>query len=71
MNVDIRWTREEIAAKVDGEGGVTKAINDYGLSVNILPADTPVTIVEAWKRIKGTENDVMRISHWLETGEAI
>jgi hypothetical protein len=68
---DGKWSREEVAEKVDWEGGVSEAITDYGLSVDILPADTPPTIVEAWKRIKDTDNDVMRISHWLETGEAI
>jgi hypothetical protein len=64
-----RWTREEVAGKVDWEGGVSETITGYGLSSDILPKDAPSEIVEAWKRVEESSKDIDLIWRWLETGE--
>lgn len=62
-------TREELAAKVEWEGGVYDTIVDYGLSHIELPYDVPEEIADAWFELEKTERYTRRIEHWLETGE--
>lgn len=60
-----RWTRQEVAGKVDWEGGVADAIQGYGLDVDVLPEDTPTEVVEAWIRVRESRKDVDLIADWL------
>lgn len=60
--------REELAAKVDWEGGVLEAITGYGLSVDRLPEDVPLVIREAWQRVYDIAADACLIEDWLESG---
>jgi hypothetical protein len=58
-------TREELADKVDWEGGVVDAINGYGLDVSVLPDDAPESIKADWQAIGDMRAAVERISDWL------
>jgi hypothetical protein len=60
-------SKAELAAKVDWEGGVTEAINGYGLGHETLPDDTPIDVFNAWVRIEATAGDVAKIYEWLES----
>lgn len=57
--------KQELADKVEWEGGLTDAILDYGISAVDLPADTPAYIREAWGRIQDVSSDVDLITEWL------
>ena len=58
-------SREDLAAKVDWEGGVSEAINGYGIGADELPEDTPADIVAAWRRVEIIGGDVEFIQEWL------
>lgn len=58
-------TREELAAKVDWEGGVHEAIAGYGLPPELLPEDVPVSVLAAWQNIYATDRDARIIEKWL------
>jgi hypothetical protein len=62
-------TRDELAAKVDYEGGVAEAIAGYGMSLAWLPDDTPDYIRAAWKRVYDIQPDVEVIEEWLSNGD--
>lgn len=65
-------TPQELAGKVDWEGGVTEAILGYGIKSEDLPEATPAEIVEAWKRVEAVGPDVDKIQNWLpEPGEEV
>lgn len=59
-------TREELAAKVDWEGGVAETLTGYGLASGMLPEDAPQTVKSAWERLytQGRE-DIEVIEEWL------
>ena len=56
---------EELAGKVDWEGGLTEAILGYGIKSEDLPVGTPPEIVDAWKRVEAVGPDVDKIQSWL------
>lgn len=58
-------SREELAGKVDWEGGVEEAIIGYGITSAELPEDTPSEVFDAWRRVEVTKGDFDRISEWL------
>lgn len=58
-------TKEEIAGKIEWEGGVVDTILDYGLDVSFLPDDVPAEVAEAWSRIQDIDEDVSTIEEWL------
>ena len=60
-----KMTREELAAKVDWEGGVHEAIACYGLSPELLPEDTPAEVRDAWTIIYHSGDDADVIADWL------
>lgn len=60
---------EDVASKVDWEGGVTETILGYGLGSENLPADTPQDVVEAWKVIEGVGEYVSTVQNWLDTAD--
>jgi hypothetical protein len=62
-------TREELAGKVDWEGGVSEAITGYGMSTRNLPDDAPEAVRSAWQRVYDMASDIELIEHWLETGD--
>lgn len=57
-------TKEELAAKIDWEGGVESAIN-YGIKVTDLPEDTPARVVHAWAILQAAREDLDLINAWL------
>ena len=61
--------REELAAKVEWEGGVSETILGYGITVEDLPDETPAEVRAAWARMEAVSPDERMIGHWLETGE--
>lgn len=61
-------TREDLAAKVDWEGGVAEAITGYGISSRTLPEDAPGEIVRAWRRVEESSKDIAAIQKWLDGG---
>ena len=58
-------SKEELAEKVDYEGGAAEAINGYGIHSDELPEGTPPKIVEAWKRVESVGTDIIAIENWL------
>jgi hypothetical protein len=54
-------TKDELAAKVEWEGGIPDAILDYGLTI----ADLPVDVIDAWYRIYMISDDVDLVNEWL------
>lgn len=58
-------TKEELAAKVEWEGGVIEAITNYGLDTADLPDDVPAQIAEAWYRVQMIAADEYLIQEWL------
>lgn len=58
-------SKEELAGKVDWEGGVAEAINGYGIRSDELPEGTPQAIVEAWQRVESVGAYVNAIENWL------
>jgi hypothetical protein len=65
MTATDRMTREELADKIDWEGGVEEAINGYGLGVSVLPDDAPDSIKADWQAIRDTRAAIGRIQEWL------
>lgn len=63
---DDKWTREQLASKVEHEGGVLEAIVGYGISPTGLPSSTPSEVWNAWARIYATRHDVDTIETWLD-----
>jgi hypothetical protein len=61
-----QMTRQELADKVDWEGGVEAAINGYGLDTSVLPDDTPAQIRADWQAIQDTREAGARIQEWLD-----
>lgn len=60
-----RWTREELAAKVDWEGGISETITGYGIPPDRLPHDVPQEVADAWWRVYSTREDLDIIDRWL------
>lgn len=60
-------SKQDLAAKIDWEGGVTEAINGYGISHETLPDDTPIDIFNAWVRVEAIAADVDKIYEWLDS----
>ena len=60
---------EEVAAKVDWEGGVTSAILGYGLGAVCLPSDAPQEVRNAWLAVEAIADDVDIIRAWLDTAD--
>jgi hypothetical protein len=58
--------KQDLAAKVDWEGGLTEAI-EYGIRTGDLPAGTPQAIIDAWKRLEDSYVDVGRVNEWLHS----
>ena len=58
-------TREELAARVDNEGGIWEAVFHYGLTVEDLPDDVPHNIAEAWYDVQKASYSIGVISRWL------
>lgn len=57
---------EDLAAKIEWEGGITEAILDYGIKSEDLPEGTPDEVVKAWQLIEtDTAQAVKVISDWL------
>lgn len=60
-------SREDLASKVEWEGGVTEAINGYGISADELPEDAPGDIVAAWRQVEEIDDAVNSIQCWLDS----
>lgn len=77
---DDEWTdqdKQDLAAKIDWEGGIFDTINGYGLTVETAcsytvhtsedaPKPMPKEVEEAWNRIRAVEKDARIISEWLD-----
>jgi hypothetical protein len=61
-----RYTREELASKVEWEGGVYEAIKGYGIGLDALPVSTPSEIRAAWQTVARA---VEKIQTWLDCDE--
>jgi len=59
-----KWTKEELADKVEWEGGVYDAVCLYGLKPEYLPDDTPPEVVEAWTALYNSD-PIKIINNWL------
>jgi hypothetical protein len=59
-------TKEELAAKVEWEGGVAEAIIGYGLKLEDLPPDAPTHIRACWKTVQDARFAIEQIANWLE-----
>jgi hypothetical protein len=59
-------TKQELATKIDWEGGVSDAITGYGIKSCDLPDGTPLHVREAWERVEGSGSDIDLIQEWLE-----
>lgn len=62
-------SKEDLAGKVDWEGGVAEAITGYGITTDMLPEDAPGEIVRAWRRIEESGKDIDAIQEWLDGGD--
>lgn len=58
-------TREEIAAKVEWEGGVYETICGYGMDSSVLPEDAPPNVRTCWEMVKAADAAVEVIENWL------
>lgn len=58
-------TRQELADKVDWEGGIAEAITGYGIGPANLPDDMPDDVHSAWMRLYNRGTDIGIISEWL------
>lgn len=58
-------TREELAGKVEWEGGIAEAITGYGLPASCLPDDVPWEVYEAWQRLSDARHFITTIEGWL------
>lgn len=59
-------TKEEIAGKVEWEGGIPETILMYGLSSTVLPHEAPIAVREAWERLYDqSRRDIILIEGWL------
>lgn len=56
----------ELASKADWEGGITEMLYGYGIDIDDLPSDTPLGIVEDFKRALAAAPAINRISEWLD-----
>lgn len=65
----MRYTKKELAQKVDWEGGVAESINGYGIPFTSLPEDAPFEIVQAWQAIEATGEAERAIYTWLESDD--
>jgi hypothetical protein len=63
-----RYTKEDLAAKVDWEGGVAEAITGYGISPDALPEDAPSHIKANWKVVYESGRAIQLINEWLYGG---
>lgn len=63
------WTREELAEKVESEGGVCNAIIGYGLESVLLPADVPAEVQLAWRQVYTARHAVAVVYAWLYPDE--
>lgn len=61
-----KMTREEIAAKVEWEGGLGETINGYGLNSSVLPDDCPENVRNAWMNVEAINVDLDVINNWLD-----
>lgn len=64
-----RYTKDELASKVDWEGGVAEAITGYGISVDALPEDAPTWVRANWKVVQESGPAIRRINEWLYGGD--
>lgn len=60
---------EDVASKVDWEGGVTEAILGYGLKSSDLPETVPPHVLAAWKFIENVDDAVNVVQEWLDTAD--
>ena len=60
-------TPQQLAAKIEWEGGLEETIFSYGISACDLPAGTPVKVREAWERVDAVAPDLGIIEDWLES----
>ena len=58
-------TKEDLAAKVEWEGGVFEAITGYGIGLDDLPEDAPTFVRANWKLVVDAGYAVGRIENWL------
>jgi hypothetical protein len=58
-------TKEDLAAKVDWEGGLAETIFGYGISADELPENTPPRIVRCWTAVEQVSGDLNEIDNWL------
>lgn len=59
-------TKQDLADKIDWEGGLCAFVNGYGLNIDELPPDTPDDIIAAFVEIINTRQSEAKIYEWLE-----
>lgn len=58
--------KEDLAAKVDWEGGAGEAIFGYGIGPGELPEETPDEVRQAWTRLyENAREDLETVERWL------
>lgn len=63
-------TKEELAAKVEWEGGLAEAVFGYGLTRADMPEDAPTWVWANWQCLMDAKGALRRIEEWLdEDGE--
>ena len=58
-----------VAAKIDWEGGIFDAINNYGLSSDDVKDAVPPEVLEAWKVIESVRPAAVVIATWMDSIE--
>jgi len=58
------WTKDDVAAQVEWEGGVTDLI-EWGFKFSDLPDDTPSEVRAAWWRLAAALEGLPVIINWL------
>lgn len=56
---------QELADKIDWEGGLTAFVFGYGISLEDLPGDMPGDIRDAFARILAVHEDIRLIREYL------
>jgi len=58
-------TKEELARKVEYEGGSAGAIFVYEYGIDVLPPDTPLPVVAKWSMFHSLKEHMADIEDWL------
>ncbi len=58
-------SKEDLAAKIDWEGGLAESIFGYGMKSSELPDNAPAAVKQAWKQLEEVRPQADLINKWL------